>query len=54
MAGLRTILQTTIPDEMRGRVMAVFIMGLQFVGLGWPLCGAMAEAIGNDAALRNA
>ena len=51
MAGIRTILQTTIPDEMRGRVMAVFLMGLQFVGLGWPLGGAMAEAIGNEATL---
>ena len=51
MAGIRTILQTTIPDEMRGRVMAVFLLGLQAFGLGWPLGGALAEAFGNEATL---
>ena len=51
MAGIRTILQTTIPDEMRGRVMAVFLLAMQFLGLGWLLGGAMAEAFGNEATL---
>ena len=51
LAGIRTILQTTIPDEMRGRVMAVFFMAFQLFGLGWLLGGAMAEAFGNEATL---
>ena len=51
LAGVRTILQTTIPDEMRGRVMAVFFMAVQLFGLGWLLGGAMAEAFGNEATL---
>ena len=51
IAGIRTILQTTIPDEMRGMVMAVFLLALQFYGLGWPLGGAMAEAFGNEPTL---
>ena len=50
-AGISTILQTTIPDEMRGRVMAVFILAMHFLGLGWLLGGAMAEAVGNEATL---
>jgi len=51
MAGVRTILQTTIPDEMRGRVMAVFLMAMQFLGLGWLLGGAMAELFGSELTL---
>lgn len=54
MAGIRTILQTNIPDEMRGRVMAVFLLALQLYGLGWPLGGALAEAFGNEAAIASA
>ena len=45
IAGIRTILQTSIPDEMRGRVMAVFLLAMQLFGLGWALGGAMAEAV---------
>ncbi len=54
LAGIRTILQTTIPDEMRGRVMAVFLLGMQSFGLGWPLGGVLAEAFGNEAAIASA
>ena len=51
MAGVRTILQTTIPDEMRGRVMAVFLLAMQSWGLGWPLGGALAATFGNEATI---
>ena len=51
IAGIRTILQTSIPDEMRGRVMAVFLLAMQLFGLGWALGGAMAEAVGAEATL---
>ena len=51
IAGIRTILQTNISDEIRGRVMAVFLLAMQLIGIGWLLGGAMAEAIGNEATL---
>ena len=54
LAGIRTILQTNIPDEVRGRVMAVFWLAMQSYGLGWPLGGALAEAFGNEATIAGA
>jgi MFS family permease len=51
MSGLRTVVQATVLDEMRGRVMGVFFVALQLFGLGWLIGGAMAEIVGNEATL---
>jgi predicted MFS family arabinose efflux permease len=51
MGGLRTIVQVTVLEEMRGRAMGVFFVALQLFGLGWLIGGAIAEVIGNEATL---
>jgi MFS family permease len=51
IATVPTVLQTTVSDEMRGRVMGVFFMAIQFMGFGWIAGGAAAEALGNQTAL---
>ena len=48
---LRTLMQTAVPDEMRGRVMGLYMMTLQAIPLGWLVGGTLATAFGNEAAL---
>ena len=43
-----TVLRTTVPDEMRGRVMGVYFMAMQFMGFGWILGGYAAQTLGNE------
>ena len=38
-----TVLRTTVPDEMRGRLMGVYFMVMQFMGFGWILGGYVAQ-----------
>ncbi len=45
------IVQTSVPDEMRGRVMSVFGMGMQMLALGWLVGGALSTLVGNPATL---
>ena len=48
---MNTVLQTSVPEEMRGRVMSIFTMTLQVLPLGWLLGGVLATFLGNEAAL---
>ena len=48
---LRTLMQTAVPDEMRGRVMGLYMMTNQAVPLGWLLGASLATLLGNEAAL---
>lgn len=51
ITSVTTVLQTTVPDEMRGRVMGVYFMAIQLMGFGWILGGYVAEMLGNINAL---
>ncbi len=46
-----TMVQTSTADDMRGRVMGVFGMGVQMLALGWLLGGILATLIGNQGTL---
>ena len=46
-----SIVQTSVAEEMRGRVMSVFGIGAQMLALGWLLGGAMSKVVGNQATL---
>ena len=46
-----TMVQTSTADDMRGRVMSVFGMGVQMLALGWLLGGILATLIGNQGTL---
>ena len=48
---LRTLMQTAVPDEMRGRVMGLYMMTLQAIPLGWLVGGSLGTAFGSEAAL---
>jgi MFS family permease len=48
---LRTIMQTAVPDEMRGRVMGLYMMTIQAISLGWLVGGSLATVFGNEVAL---
>ena len=48
---LRTLMQTAVPDEMRDRVMGLYMMTVQAVPIGWLVGGSLATALGNEAAL---
>ena len=51
MNTMRTVLQTSVPEDMRGRVMGILTMTMQVVSLGWLLGGALATAFSNEVAL---
>ena len=51
ITSVTVVLQTTVPDEMRGRVMGVYFMAIQFMGFGWILGGYLAQTLGNVNAL---
>ena len=51
MNTMNTVLQTSVPEEMRGRVMSIFTMTLQVLPLGWLLGGVLATLLGNEATL---
>lgn len=46
-----TMTQTASSDEMRGRVMGIFMMGTQLIPLGWLIGGVLATFLGNADAL---
>ena len=46
-----SIVQNSVAEEMRGRVMSVFGIGKQMLALGWLLGGAMSKVVGNQATL---
>ncbi len=51
IASVTTVLQTTVHEEMRGRVMRVYFMAMQLMGFGWIIGGYVAETLGNTSAL---
>ena len=46
-----TLVQTAAADEMRGRVMSIYSMGVQMLAFGWLLGGVLATLVGNQGAL---
>ena len=44
---MNTLIQTSVPEEMRGRVMGIFRITKQSMPLGWLLGGVMATLLGN-------
>ena len=46
-----SIVQTSVAEEMRGRVMSVFGIGAQMLALGWLIGGALSTVVGNQATL---
>ena len=51
ISSVTTVLQTTVDDEMRGRVMGVYFMAIQMMGFGWIIGGYLAKMLGNVNAL---
>ena len=51
IASVTTVLQTTVDEEMRGRVMGVYFMAMQLMGFGWIIGGFVAETLGNTSTL---
>ena len=47
ISSLRTLLQTHSKPEYLGRVMAVFMIAIQSVSIGWILSGVLMDTIGN-------
>ena len=47
ITSVTTVLRTSVPDEMRGRVMGVYFMAIQLMGFGWILGGYVAQTLGN-------
>jgi len=48
---ITVLVQTQVPDEMRGRVMALFGMTMQLFPLGFLLGGVLAAMTSNELAL---
>lgn len=46
-----TLVQMVVSDEMRGRVVSVFMVGVQMMSLGWLIGGVLATVFGNAGAL---
>jgi len=51
MSCLHTLLQTTVPPDMRGRILSLFTLTFQTVPLGFLLGGILAENFGEQTAL---
>ena len=48
---MNTLIQTSVPEEMRGRVMSIFRITKQSLPLGWLLGGVLSTLFGNVATL---
>jgi MFS family permease len=48
---LSAMVQLVAAPEMRGRVVSVFTMAFQLMGIGWLAAGTLATAFGNEATL---
>jgi MFS family permease len=44
---MNTLMQTSVPEKMRGRVMGIFRITKQSMPLGWLLGGVLATLLGN-------
>ncbi len=44
---MNTLMQTSVPEEMRGRVMSIFRITKQSLPLGWLLGGVLSTLLGN-------
>ncbi len=51
VTAIMTVAQTTISDQMRGRVTSLFMITMQLFPLGWLAGGALAVWIGNEPTL---
>ena len=51
MTMTNTMVQLVVSDEMRGRVVSIFMIGIQMMALGWLIGGVMAVFFGNAGAL---
>jgi MFS family permease len=46
-----TMMQATAAEEMRGRIMGIFMIGTQLMSLGWLIGGVLATLFGNAGSL---
>lgn len=46
-----TMFQTSATEEMRGRVMALYVLSMDMFPMGWFIGGALAQWLGNEEAL---
>ena len=44
---MNTLMQTSVPEEMRGRVMSIYRITRQSLPLGWLLGGVLSTLLGN-------
>ena len=44
---MNTLVQTSVPEEMQGRVMSIFRITKQSLPLGWLLGGVLSTLLGN-------
>ena len=51
MTMTNTMVQLVVSDEMRGRVVSIFMIGIHMMALGWLIGGVMAVFFGNAGAL---
>lgn len=51
ITAMMIMFQNAATDEMRGRVMSLYVIGMNTFPLGWLFGGAVAEALGNEEAL---
>jgi predicted MFS family arabinose efflux permease len=51
ITAMMIMFQNAATYEMRGRVMSLYVIGMNTFPLGWLFGGAVAEALGNEEAL---
>lgn len=51
ITAMMIMFQNAATDEMRGRVMSLYVIGMNTFPLGWLFGGAVAETLGNEEAL---